>query len=72
MIVVGIIIPTRNSSPTIASAIESVLCQSFANWELLIIDGASNDDTVFKVGKFCDLDKRISVISEPDKGVLMQ
>jgi glycosyltransferase involved in cell wall biosynthesis len=42
---VTIITPTYNRAAYIAAAIESVLAQSYANWELIVIDDASTDDT---------------------------
>lgn len=42
---VSIILPAYNSAHLIARAIESVLAQSFTDWELLIIDDGSTDNT---------------------------
>ena len=46
-----------NASPFIEECIESVLNQSFENFELVIVDDGSTDDTVEKIKKFSD--KRI-------------
>lgn len=43
---VSIIIPTYNSEKTIEETISSIQQQSFTNWELIIIDDGSQDDTV--------------------------
>ncbi|MBP8997286.1 MAG: glycosyltransferase family 2 protein [Anaerolineaceae bacterium] len=42
---VSIIMPTYNRANVILSAIESIIRQRYANWELLIVDDASTDDT---------------------------
>ncbi len=53
----SIIIPTYNRSQTIQRAINSILMQSFKNWELIIIDDGSTDNTKEIIQKFKD--KRI-------------
>ena len=63
----SIIIPTFNSEKTINYCIESVLSQTFSNFEILIIDGASKDQTVNLTKSFGD--SRIKIISEPDQGI---
>jgi glycosyltransferase involved in cell wall biosynthesis len=52
--VVSIIIPTKNRAHYLVAAIESVLNQSFRDFELLIIDGASIDNTQSVVASFSD------------------
>lgn len=67
---ISIITATFNSGETIRDTIESVLRQSYTDFDYIIKDGGSNDDTlrIIKeyVPKFGD---RLTVISEPDKGI---
>jgi len=56
---VSIITPMYNSENFIIQAIESVLSQTYANWELLIIDDNSNDSSVEIVKKYSKQDQRI-------------
>jgi len=59
---VSIITPCYNSEKYISKTIESVLAQTYMNWEMIIVDDCSTDDT-FKVAMvFAENDKRISVI----------
>ena len=51
---VSIIIPTYNHSSFLKEAIESIINQSFQNWEALIIDNYSVDDTVKVINSFKD------------------
>lgn len=58
---VSIIMPSYNTANYIAESIESVLAQTYANWELLIVDDCSTDDTDKVVSKFLG-DTRIRYI----------
>ena len=42
---VSIIMPSYNTAPFIAESIRSVLAQTYTNWELIIVDDASTDNT---------------------------
>lgn len=61
MIEVSIIMPVYNGENTIEDSIESCLNQSEKNFELIIVDNASTDDTKLKVRKYRK-DKRIKYI----------
>lgn len=52
--VVSICIPTYRGEPHIAAAIESVLNQSYTNFELVIIDDNSPDNTIAKIRQYGD------------------
>ena len=56
-----------NSEKTILDSINSVLSQTFTDFELIIVDGSSSDKTLEIIKQFED--QRIKLISEPDKGI---
>ena len=62
-IFVSIIVSSYNSQDTILATIESILFQTYSNWELLIIDDCSSDNTVSIVKKFAKHDPRIRYFS---------
>jgi len=64
---VSIITVCFNSAATIRDAIESVLAQSHADIEHIVIDGASTDETVNILGEYGE--NIATVISEPDGGI---
>jgi len=66
--VVSIITPAFNASHTIAQAIESVQAQTFQNWELLIVDDLSTDDTCAIVEKYVKVDDRIRLLQQRING----
>lgn len=51
---VSVVVPTYNRSGLVGRAIRSVLAQSFQDWEMLVIDDASEDDTEEVVAGFSD------------------
>ncbi len=72
-VVLSIITVCYNAESTIQNTIESVLCQTFRNYEYIIIDGASTDGTNCLIKNFIPLFEEKSVpfkyISEPDDGI---
>lgn len=59
---VSVIMPAYNASAYIAESIESVLEQTYINWELLVIDDGSTDDTAAIVTRFKEADTRIKYL----------
>lgn len=58
---VSIVMPSYNTAKYIGESIESVLNQTYANWELIIVDDCSTDNTDEIVNKYLE-DKRIRYI----------
>jgi teichuronic acid biosynthesis glycosyltransferase TuaG len=56
---VSIVMPTFNMQEHIAEAIDSVLSQSFNDWELIIVDDCSTDSTPAIVQQYVEIDRRI-------------
>jgi glycosyltransferase involved in cell wall biosynthesis len=59
---VSVAMPVFNGAQTIESAIRSVLYQTYENWELVLIEDGSTDETLAKARKFKD--SRIRIISD--------
>lgn len=60
---VSIIMPAFNAEKTIQKSIESILKQSYKNWELIVIDDGSTDDTKEFVERLIKKEKRIRLIT---------
>ncbi len=56
---VSIVLPVYNGQKYLAQSIESVLAQTYKNWELLILDDCSTDATSIIAQKYIKRDKRI-------------
>jgi len=62
---ISIITPVFNREKLIVECIESVQKQTYKNYEHIIIDDGSNDNTVEKVGALAKKDKKIILIKSP-------
>jgi glycosyltransferase involved in cell wall biosynthesis len=65
--VVSVVLPTRNRAGVICDAIASVQAQSFANWELIVVDDGSRDNTSDVVSEFL-ADPRIRYVAQDFSG----
>jgi glycosyltransferase involved in cell wall biosynthesis len=63
---VSIILPTYNRADTLGRAIDSVLAQSFQDWELIVVDDGSTDGTV---DLFVGMDPRVHLVRQANAGV---
>lgn len=59
----------RNSEGTLRAALESLASQTYANWEWIMIDGASADGSVALASILEGKGVRQTVVSEPDHGI---
>ena len=57
--------PVYNSSETVIPAIKSILTQSYSNFELIISDNASSDNTAEICRYFASIDKRVKFHQQP-------
>ena len=67
-ILISIVIPTYNRSIDLRRAIHSVIGQTYKNWELIIVDNHSNDDTDEMVSSFNN--QRIKLFKIYNNGVI--
>jgi hypothetical protein len=65
--IVSVVLPTRDRAASIGDAIESVQAQSFANWELVIVDDGSRDRTSDLVAAYLP-DRRIRYVFQDASG----
>lgn len=63
---VSIIIPTFNRATYIGNAIDSIIAQTYVNWECMVIDDGSTDKTFELVSNYCIEDKRIRYLLRPE------
>ena len=59
---VSIVLPTYNRSKYIRESIDSIMAQTFHDWELIVIDDCSSDETYSIVKEYAKSDGRISIL----------
>ena len=58
---ISIVLPTYNGEKVIKKSIESVLSQTYVNWELIIVNDCSTDNTLSVIESYEQSDSRIRV-----------
>ena len=66
---VSVLLPFHNASGTLDAAIASIAQQTMHEWELLLIDNASTDDSASIAKAWAEKDPRIKLIEEPRIGI---
>lgn len=62
---VSVVTPVHNTEAFLAECIESVLCQTYRNFEYIIVDNCSTDETPAIAERYASKDRRIRVINAP-------
>ncbi len=69
---VSIVMPAFNARRYIAQAIQSIIDQTYGNWELLICDDGSTDDTYDIICQFAENDSRVVVFKNDTNQKLLK
>ena len=65
---VSIITPCYNGAKYIGETIESVLAQDYKDWEMLIVNDGSSDNSAEVISSYAEKDPRIRLINQPNGG----
>lgn len=72
MILYSIIVPVYNVEKYLSECLESIIKQSYKNWEAILIDDGSTDKLSAKIcDKYANIDKRFRVFHKENEGLLM-
>ena len=66
---VSIVMPAYNVAPYIGAAIRSALAQTFHDFELIVVDDGSKDDTAEIVRGLAREDQRVRLVQQPNRGL---
>ncbi len=69
--IVSVLMPVYNTEKYVAEAVESVLNQTFNNFEFLIIDDGSSDNSLTILKQYAEQDQRIRLVSRPNTGYVV-
>lgn len=67
---VSIVLCVYNGETYLRQAIDSVLCQNLSNFELLLVDDGSTDNTLSIIRQFAKQDNRCIVLTGPNQGLI--
>jgi glycosyltransferase involved in cell wall biosynthesis len=67
---VTVLMPVRNAAATLDACLDSIQAQSFRDFELLVVDDASTDDSCSLVAARMQLDTRIRLLDAPRRGLV--
>lgn len=66
---VSIIVPVYNGEKCLSECIDSILSQTYTNLEIILVNDGSTDKSLDILNKYANLDKRILVLNQENKGV---
>lgn len=61
--------PVYNNGRYVAEAVQSILAQTFYDFELIAIDDGSTDDSLIVLERYAKLDARLRILSRPNTGI---
>ena len=67
---ISVIMSVYNAEKYIAQAIESILQQSFKDFEFIIVNDGSTDNSLAIIKKYEEIDSRIRIISRENRGII--
>ena len=66
---ISVIVPVYNAEKFLKRCISSILAQTYPNFELVLVDDGSTDQSLDILKKYVEKDSRVNLISQQNKGV---
>jgi glycosyltransferase involved in cell wall biosynthesis len=67
---ISILMPVYNAAPYLEACLDSILAQTYPDWELLAVDDHSTDESAAILRAYSERDGRIQVLSNEGKGII--
>ena len=67
--VVSVLMPIHNAELTLVEALDSILTQTFSDFELIAVDDGSTDQSLSILRRFAERDPRVRIISRANTGI---
>ena len=68
--VISVLMPAYNTERYVAEAVESILGQTFTEFEFIIVDDGSTDGSLAVLRRYAAQDSRIRLVSRPNTGIV--
>lgn len=65
---ISIVVPVYNTAPYLSSCLDSILCQTVTDWELILVDDGSTDGSGAICDEYAAKDSRIQVLHQANQG----
>lgn len=66
---ISVVMPTYNCKRHLEKSIDSILNQTYQNWEFIIADGHSTDGTAEILARYAEKDPRVRIVPDEKKGI---
>ena len=67
---ISVLMPMKNASPYLQDCIDSIINQTYENWELLVVNDHSTDDSEKIMKKYCNDQQRIQLYKNNGSGII--
>lgn len=67
---VSVVMPCFNAQATVDEVVQSIIGQSYPNWELLALDDGSADETLPRLARWSDAESRMRVLARRHEGLI--
>ena len=67
---ISILIPFKNTSKFLPECLDSIIKQTHTNWEVVLVDDNSDDDSYALVKSYSEIDNRFKVYKNPGNGII--
>lgn len=66
---ISVVIPCYNSQSTISETLDSVLAQTYTNYEVIVVDDGSTDTSAFILDKYQNTNPKIQIVYQENRGL---
>jgi len=67
---ISVVMPAKNAVAFINECVDSIIFQTYKNWELLVVDDGSEDETYEVLKKYNNIDERIKIFKNEKDGII--
>lgn len=70
LLAISILLPFKNEAPFLRACLESIVAQTFEDWECILLNDHSTDESEAIALEFCDKDKRFRLYQNQKEGII--